>query len=79
MEGLGLGLQDWFRGFRKKDAHSVLYVRNGFRKKTAHFGVVTNLDNFCDRMFYGLEVGVGDFRKKLVYFFNYGFCMGGFS
>ena len=63
----------WFIGFRKKNAHSVSFVRNGFRKKLvyffnlkfcmggfrkkdAHYGVVTNLDNFCDRIFNGAEV-----------------------
>ena len=42
--------------FVKKNAHSVSFVRNGFRKKYAHYGVVTNLDNFCDRIFNGAEV-----------------------
>jgi hypothetical protein len=47
---LGKGKKGNYPRFRKKTAHYEF----GFRKKTAQNDFVTNLDNFCDRIFNGV-------------------------
>ena len=52
---LGKGKKGNYPRFRKKYAHYEF----GFRKKNAQNDFVTNLDNFCDRIFNGVGTDLG--------------------